>query len=497
MRQPIPFGNNQPSVDIPGFSSTYQTGPYMRDVYVDLKGNIVKRPVLQAHADTGESDPVNGLYWWDEQGLVMAVSGGELYKANENGITYTKITNDDTLFGTSARVSWGNYGNALYASNGGKPKKITTATIADMADTPTDVYSLAVKDKYLILVDDGTGNFYWSTVGDPDDFTDGYYAESELNPDNLLSIWAQEEHLFMFGKRSGEVWYNDGVTPWARLTQGSFGTGSISRWAPFWCDAINTFVWVTPGLKLVKLEGRQAVSLSPSLDQYLSFCRGWGTHFGPGRESFTSHYFVWDGIPFYLLTDYNAEWGESKVYGSGFYPGMSVVVNLITGDWYEWCHAYDDGTNGVRYLAFQVASIAATPFGTFVGDAKDGLIHILDRSGSDDNTYGDIAPSIRSSISDRGDSNVEKICKSLSFTFKIPETNSSTSFSISVTYSDNGGLTWSSARTVAVTVTSGTRVYVAQSYNWGSYYARQWKIDFDSTGEVALGPVMEDFEYVY
>jgi hypothetical protein len=168
-------------------------------------------------------------------------------------------------------------------------------------------------------------------------------------------------------------------------------------------------------------------------------------------------------------------------------------VNLFSNDWYEWGAYYAAET---RYIPFQVSSMASTPIGILCGDASDGLIHKLVRGGADESKYGAIAPMVRSVGVDRGDPGIYKRCKSLTFKFSAPQTHTGTTFSITIKYSDDGGSTWSTTRTVSATVASGLKQYVVKEFNFGRYLTRQWQIDFTTSSDIGLGPVIEDFEYM-
>lgn len=503
---PIPFGNKAQSIAVPGAQSTQQTGSVMRDVYVDLSGNIVKRPVLKLFCDTGESGPVNGLYNWDNvadgvvitDGALIAVANGSPYHMREyTAANLTEITSGTyAAFSTSnyARVSFTEVGSKLYAANGGKIKEIAFSSVFSVndltdADAPTTVSSVTSIDRYLIAVDDGTGNFYWSAVNAPTSW-EGYYAEAESNPDKLYHAQNIAGMLYLIGGKTTEIFYNDGVSPFSRLTQGTISSGSVAKRGIHYCDSINTFVWRTALNQFVKIDGKVPTPISPSLDQFVSY------NYSQPKDD-TGYYFMWDGMPFYMYSAHGASYGFSSigVPGTATIPksGWSVAINLFTGDWYEW-GSYYSAEN--RYLPFQAASIVNTPAGTFVGDANDGLIHRMARGGADETAYGAMDPMIRSIDLDRGDAGVWKFCKSLTFKFSAPQTHTGASFQVDLKYSDDGGSTWSAPRAIRASIPTGQKAAVVRTFNLGRYRSRQWQIDFTTTEDIALGPVIEDFDYV-
>jgi hypothetical protein len=502
----IPFGNNQPTAGIPGYhQTTVQTGTVMRDVYINMAGDICKRPALDLLCSTGQTLSVNGLYYWEKNQKVFAVTGGKLFVASGNSASFAEIVNTDTAFELAnyQRVCWAEHSTSIYAANGGIMKNITSVSIADLdtdvdPDIPQVVESITVLDRYVLCADYtsyGTGNFYWSVVNNPSSWA-GYYAEAESRPDHLYHIEARNGLLYLFGQQSGEVFYNDGVAPFTRLSQGLFPGGTIARRSPVFCEAINTFVWQDFNGNIVKLEGNQAVPFSLSLGRYFGFNAG--TSNTTSARANVGHYFVWDGIPFYLLVSASDYWGGSNSDVNTPEGGFSIALNLMTGDWYEWGSYYAAGTTGVnKFLPFQCTSVCTVPNGgVYIGDMYGGKILKLARGGVDDTTYGVMSPMIRSADQMRNVAGREKICNSLSFQFKAPQSHLGGSFSIVVKYSDDGGSTWTNGRTVAASISPGQKGKIITERNWGRYYQRQWQIDFSTTSDIALGPVIEDYEIV-
>jgi hypothetical protein len=329
---------------------------------------------------------------------------------------------------------------------------------------------------------------WFSDAGDPDTISDEYFT-AESNTDRLQFIDSRGGQIYLVGRNSTEVWYNDGVTPFSRLSQGLIDSGAYSVRSPEFCPQLGTFIWLDERKRIIKINGMMAESVSPTLDMYLQRCVS-----DDLRAKSSGHCFTWDGIPFYLFTAYTNPWGPEVTPGEGApEEGMTVVVNLYNGDWYEWT-SYISASG--LYLPFQASSICDTPYGVYVGDASDGLIHKMVRGGTDENSLGVSAPMIRSDHIDRGDAGIWKKCKSLTVSFHMPYVHMETTLSVSVLYSDDGGKTWSTARTIAVAVTTGTNFYSATSYNWGRYKTRQWRVNIASAASYAIGPIIEDFEYL-
>ena len=122
VKLPINIGLNK-AIDEVGLRGY---GAALQDCYVDLEGNVHRRPGLELLCDLGTGAAVEGLYWWDEQSMVIAVSGGETYKITDSSGSNTQISGD--TFETGTRVIFSNYGDdALYAANGAKILRIALA----------------------------------------------------------------------------------------------------------------------------------------------------------------------------------------------------------------------------------------------------------------------------------------------------------------------------------------------------------------------------------
>ena len=73
---PLPFtGDPYANVEEPEMDGVSVS---VMDAYVNELGHTVKRPGLAEWSSLGTSAGLDGLYWWDEQGVVLSVSGGRV-----------------------------------------------------------------------------------------------------------------------------------------------------------------------------------------------------------------------------------------------------------------------------------------------------------------------------------------------------------------------------------------------------------------------------------
>ena len=206
-------------------------GVALQDCWVDEEGNVHRRPGLSLLCDLGTGAAVDGLYWWDDQSLVIAISDGEIYKITASDGTKAQISGGDE-FESGTRVEFSNFGSTLYAANGAKIIAITTTTTTAMvdADAPTTVSHPVELDTYLLANETGSAYLHYSAVGAPTTW-DAEYVTAEAKSDDLVAVISENLELYLMGKRTLEVWYDDGSTPFVRQSQGYINSGCIAPYS--------------------------------------------------------------------------------------------------------------------------------------------------------------------------------------------------------------------------------------------------------------------------
>ena len=130
-------------------------------IVVENALQLIKRPGLLAWIDLGTNLPIDGLYWWDKQRVVLAVSGGRVWKILDSAGTKQEITGS-TEIRSSQLVSFANTDTTCVMANGGRmvhtdltsltpgraPRTSTvTVAMAPAAMDPTVTVTSPVKDK--------------------------------------------------------------------------------------------------------------------------------------------------------------------------------------------------------------------------------------------------------------------------------------------------------------------------------------------------------------
>jgi hypothetical protein len=425
----------------------------MQDCYVDEVGGVNRRYGLTELCDLGTSAGVDGLFWWEAQDMVLAISNGDAFKITAADGTKAALTMTGTDLATNVRVTWADFGTAIYAANGGKIKKISTTALTDMADAdaPTAVTHVAFLDKYLLSLETNTRKIWYSAVGDPDTH-EGEYFSKDAQFDNVKAMAVANLEAYLLGERTMEVWHNDGTTPFSRLGQGFVQSGNVAPYSFAYCDAVSSFVWLDHERKVVYLNGRTPTALSATINKYI---QGFTT-----VSDAQGDYMVLAGRPYYMLTFKT----EDK----------TLVWDFVSQQWYEWGY-WNSGTASYERWRGNCFCLAPAWNLSLVGDKSNGKIYkILSTAFSD---AGDTIRMLdRTGHIDWGYPTKRKKCVELALRIKRTQVAGGVGdVNLTVQYRDNGETTWKTERTITISTTSSDTEYRASLYQLGSYFSRQWQ----------------------
>lgn len=448
----------------------------LQDVYVDELGGVNRRPGLVEFCDLSTAASVDGLFWWEKQDWVVAVSSGDTFKITDSGGTVSQITHDDTDWATGGRVTFADFGTALYGADGTLIKKIpNSGNVVDMADAdaPTEVSHVAFMDKYLLANEIGSRNCHRSNVGAPDTW-DANTHSSETKYDDLQAIIAEDLQLYMLGDKTLEVWYDDGSTPFVRESQGFVNSGTVAKYSFVYCESpVNTLAWLDHQRNAVLLNGRTPNVMSGTLTKYIqsfstvSDCKG--------------DFMVLSGRPYYVLHFPSEE--------------KTLVFDFQNNLWYEW--GYWDSENA-EYDRWRGNCFCLAPAWNFslVGDRANGKIYKVDNT-----TYTDDGDTLRSLIR-TGHINHSKPGqrkKSIAMNFRLKKTEvaqGASSITLMLRYRDNGQTTWSNQKTITMSAVAGETDYQATIYQLGEYYSRQWEIVLTDDAALSITQMQEEVELI-
>lgn len=366
-----------PEVDIPVNGPAYRnTDPtslppsvsaMLMDAYVNEFGHTERRPGLSPYVDVGTGVGVDGLYWWDEAQRVIAVSNGRIFSIQDGAPpTATDVTGDALAIGAPVSFASFSSGTLLMANRGRMMTYTpggTTTYIAD-ADAPTDVTHVAYLDLYLLALRNGTAQFAFSVVNNPTSWQSVDVATAEGHPDPLVALHVAQRELYLWGRSTLEIWYNDGATPFSRLPGVYIEKGCSAPFSivPLITRVSNTWFWIDQDRRFVRLVNRTPEAISVPFDRQL--------------HGMTS---VQDARAFLMQA------GTEPLYVITFPTDQrTLVYNLLRNDWSEW--GYWDTTSAVyRQYRGQVACYARNWNRHLIGDHRTGLIYTSSRLVYQDN----------------------------------------------------------------------------------------------------------------
>jgi hypothetical protein len=456
-------------------------GASMVDVYVDELGNINRRPGLVEFVDLGTSAGIDGLYWFEKDSILLAASDGDLYGIDSIiGNTYAIGHGGTQEFVVGTRVTFAESfqaaSNYVLAANGNKIKEILPpfalgpymTDLAD-ADAPTAVTHVAFIDRYTLGNEVGTGLFHHSDLNDFRAWG-GNYNECEFLSDNLVALIVVNREIYCLGTRSLEIFYNDGTSPFSRLSQGYIQRGTIAPYSFVYCTSQDSLCWLDENRQVVICQGRSPVPLSLTMTKYI---HGFST-----VTDAIGDYVEILGRPYYVLR----------------FPteGKTLAFDFNAKNWYEWGN-WNAGT--ASYDAFRGNCYAYSPAWnlTLVGDRANGKIYKFDSSTYTDNG-GILRSSVRTAHYNHDTEVARKYCNALYMRVKRTSVVAVDGTpDLLVRYRDNGKTTWTDYADVTLQQVGGTE-FRGKLTRLGSYYSRQWEFVLSDAYPLCLVSVEEDVE---
>jgi hypothetical protein len=183
--------------------------------------SLLRSPGIRAHKDVG-TGPGRGLHVF--QNKLYAVSGTSLYRVEssvtsigsipgtspvsmaENGINLVVVTNPDA-----------------YSTDGTTITQITDTDFTSRGATMVDFL-----DGYFVFVESNSGRFFSSDLYSLA-FDALKFATAEGSPDNLVGLIVNLRQITLMGTKSGETWWNSGANnfPFERMQDAFYEIGAL------------------------------------------------------------------------------------------------------------------------------------------------------------------------------------------------------------------------------------------------------------------------------
>ena len=442
-------------------------GAQLYDGYIDDFGNVMRRPGLVELCDLGTSAAIDGLYWWDEESVAIAVSGTETHQITGSDGTNSQITGD--YFESGARPMFGNYGSTLYAANGGKIISVTTSAVSEMADAdaPQTVTHVGVIDTYLLA--NGTdGKMWYSNVGAPTDW-DGDYVTAEVAYDNVNALIVGDMEINLIGRRSWEAYRNDGSTPFVRESQGYIERGTTAPYTLARCN--GRWHLLDQYRQIIRIDGRTPVIVSDSIGKYLDGFSGVTDALGD--------FITVNGRAFYIITFKSEE--------------ITIALDLKNNYWYNW--GWWDTNNAVhKHWRGNCACISPLWNKVLIGDHSNGKVYYLDNSTYQDNSTT-LKTLIRTEHINWGTESRKKFCNRL--TLRVKRTNvpnAASAVTMYCRYRDDGKTSWCTEKEITLGDIGDTE-FIGKVKRLGSYKSRQWEFYVTGNAALTIASIEENFDW--
>lgn len=435
----------------------------MWDSHLDEYGYIHRRPGLYQFVDLGTSAPIDGIYYWTERDVMIAVSAGEAFSINASG-TATSL---GTGLERDARVSFTDCTpggtNSLIMANGGNMYKTTGGSISVIADAdaPTNVTTVTFLDQYIVANNANTPRFYFSNVNDPDTWSALDFVTAETKPDNVTGVFTTYEELLIVGQESIERYYNDGSTPFVQRRGAFLDVGSLSPKS--FAKIGGAWFFLTDERKVVQMGGTDFQVVSGDIDNELQSVTN--------VTDATGDVFNHNGRSFYILSFPSAK--KTFVYD------YKLQVWSIWGKWNSSTSSYD------RWLGN--CGVYASKWNKYlVGSRIDGKIYYMDESYNQDGS-STIRAAVRTGYFDHG-SMVRK--RSARVRLRARRGYGNADSTLMFRFRGDDGQEWEE-RQIAFPV-ADYDVFAMQS-QLGMYRARQYEVVMSDNAPLLAGQFEEEF----
>ncbi len=458
--------NAKPYKNIDDILNANGSSDALVDGYIDEAGFTNKRPGIDAtvFVDLQNTHKVDGLYWWTSRKILIAVCGQRIYKITDPTGSFQDLTSAKLVDGV--KPTFVDYGDNLLIANGTRlvytNSVIPTAYLTDV-DAPQNPTHVAFMDTYLIANFPGTGEFGYSNVANFQTWDALDFAVTEGNPDNGVALLVDNGKIYIISERSIEIFYNDGVTPFARLGQSFIDSGCIAKYT---CVFIQgNLYYLDHNRKIVRMNGSVPQIISTPFDRVIQDLETVNDAFG--------EYYQVDGKMFYVVTFPTED--------------FTIVYDIISDAWYQW--GYWDTTNH-EYKRFRPNCYVYCPeWGIHViGDSETGKLYKFGRAYNQDIT-NPIRLLKRTGHIDHG-SYINK--RSNGIIMKV-RSGAVDAGKLTIRWKNDGNNLWGNFHDIDLK-NRGVTNFIATMSRCGTYRSRQYEITHTDDAPLSIAGFEEDVE---
>lgn len=403
--------------------------------------NLVSYPGYSLLTTAPNNAACRGAYF-TSTGVLFAVHGNTVYEI-QNGVTYSSR---GTISTSSGSVSFADNGaQLLIIANGTNGYTLTISsgspTLISDGNFPTNPIGAAFCDGYFIVCKTNSGIFYLSQLLDGTDWTPSQFATAEYSGDYLLRVLRIGSQIILFGSKTIEPWYNTGNAsfPFERVNGGILNVGLAFQGVPGEPTSLATINETAFFVGAGSAGGRGIFEYGPGglkkISTQLIESLIWGDSYDTETHEFSGYCYSHEGQFYYCLANYN--------------NGGLLVYDITAGAWLE---SVSSGTTpDIITIVNGFYEIGRQPIAFNVANGK---IYEIKRHY---NTNEGTAIS-RVRIFGPIKSNSKRVFhRQIRIELEIAfDATGTTSIAPTLDWSDDGGLTYSTAITMTKTVTNTT-----------------------------------------
>ena len=312
--------------------------------------SIYNTPGLVEWCDLGTSKAVQGMQVMGS--LLYAFSGNEVFKITDEAAK----TSLGSITGTEERVDLSNNGTQMTAvTSDGDGFVITSSAVAAISDGDfPSASSTSFIDGFTVVTVKDSGQFNLSTIYDSTVWDASYFSTAEETPDNLVRCFSFNSALWLFGKKSYEVYGNTGNSDFPFEQIGGAANTTRGLGAKFSVSAEdNGLFWLGEDRIVYRADGFMPQRISTfAIEKLIEEVEIISDAFGLIYNQ--------SGHKFYVLS-----------FPSG---NLTVVFDLASGLWHERTTL----TEGLPYT-WRANCHAAFAEKQLIGDVSNGKIYYLDQ----------------------------------------------------------------------------------------------------------------------
>jgi hypothetical protein len=418
---------------------------------------------------------IRGLCFQRETGALFMVRGTTVYYKAPTSGPWTAVPT-----GTMPGTEWCRMidaGTHIVAVDGTNARAITT--LESFACSRGNFSDVTYQDGYTIFTEEGSNSLYVSDLDDPTTIGALNFTTVDATPGDCVGVVSDHRELFVFKTGSIEYYQNAGISgfPFVRSSPGIIerGTyniqGSVSKYGRATIAKYdNAIFWVGDNLRVYRMQGYQPVAIStPQVERFID---RWldETSGGTNRRLFGTA-FVLDGDTYYALSGLTENTGLT-----------TLVCDVKRGVWHRRESPLNSGAGVSITHAVEIHEISSSrPLRKVIVAAINqagtvGGLHYLDVEGTNDSNA--------SSQTTRTMTLPQFAPGGGRRTF-MPELyldmqKASTSGTLSLQWSDDGGANYNSA-------VSGTATLARVRWQrLGSFFQRVFKFTFEIASKLQI-----------